>query len=234
MLIEAQSRISMDSVSVRIPNVEITSQFRGWIKEDFDCRMTKELSNPSVNLFRAMTDGNFKDFATLFGSFLLESVPQRIFGSVEMVYQDYLFAYFSSAAEALAIKPKWNTVMETAAGTGRTDMAFWNKTRGTIDEVKRIEYPEKRGYRDSHERKFLTKAAKEALEQCDTRHYRAIMPATVTTVCEYGLAFLGPYCGIEARLLERVGEKWVIKEMYTAEEDEVRRKDTYFSRVTSL
>jgi hypothetical protein len=217
----------MDSVSVRIPNTEITSQFRGWIKKDFDHRMTKALSGPSVNLFCAMTDGNFKEFANLFGLFLLESVPKRIFGSVETVYQDYLFAYFSSAAQASAVKPKWNTVMETAAGTGRTDMAYWNEKWGVINKVKRIEYPEKKGYRDAHERKLLTKAAKEALDQCDMRHYHAIMPDSVTTVCEYGFAFLGPYSGIEARLLERVGGKWITKERYTAEEDEVRRKDAY-------
>jgi len=53
--------------------------------------MTEALS--SVNIFRAMTDGNkFKEFVNLFGRFLLESVPQHIFGSVETVYQDYLFA----------------------------------------------------------------------------------------------------------------------------------------------
>jgi len=230
MLIEAQSRNSVDTVSVCIPNAEIESQFRGWIKQDFGSRMTEDLSGPSVNLFRVMTDGNFKEFATLFGRFLLESVPQRIFGSVEMVYQDYLLAFFSSAAEARAIEPKWNMVMETPAGTGRTDMAFWNEKRGTIIEVKRIKYTGKKGYRNAHERQLLTEATKEALDQCDTRHYRAILPATVTTVCEYALAFLGPYCGIEARLLERVDTKWVIKEMYTSEEDEVRRKDTYCLR----
>ena len=226
-LIEAQSRFSLDSVSVRIPNTEIASQFRGWIKEDFSHRMTEALSGPSVTLFHAMTIGDFNAFANLFGRFLLESVPQCIFGSLEAVYQEYLFAYFSSAAEAMTVKPKWNTVMEATAGAGRTDMSFWNEKTGTINEVKRIEYWEKAGYRDTHERKLLTKAAKEALDQCDTRHYRAILPDTVTTVCEYGLAFLGPYCGIEARRLERVGEKWVVKETYTAEEDEVRRKDAY-------
>jgi len=223
MLIEAQSQNSLDSAFVCIPNAEIKSQFRRWIKQDFGSRMTEDLSGLSVNLFRVMTDGNFKEFATHFGRFLLESVPRRIFGSVEMVYQDYLFAYFSSAAEARP-EPQWNMVMETLAGTGRTDMAYWNEKRGTIIGVQRIEYTGKKGYRNAHE---LTKATKDALDQCDTRHYRAILPATATTVCEYAFAFLGPYCGIEARLVERVGTKWVIKEMYTAEEDEVRRKDAY-------
>ena len=157
MLIEAQSQISEDSVYVCIPNAEIRSQFRRWIKRDFSSRMTEDLSGPSVNLFRVMTDGNFKEFAIHFGRFLLESVPQRIFGSVEMVYQDYLFAYFSSATEARAIQPKWNMMMETAAGTGRTDMVYWNEKRGTIIGVKRIEYTGKKGYRNAHERELLTK-----------------------------------------------------------------------------
>jgi len=65
-----------------------------------------------------MTTVNFKDFVILFGHFLLELVPQCIFSSLEAVYQENLFAYFSSAAKAMAVKLKWNTVMKAAAGAG--------------------------------------------------------------------------------------------------------------------
>jgi len=66
-------------------------------------------------------------------------------------------------------------------------MGFWNGKTGTINKVKHIEHRKKEGYRDTHECIWLTKAVKEALDQCDMWHYHAIMPDTVMTVCEYGL-----------------------------------------------
>ena len=43
----------------------------------------------------------------------------------------------------------------------------------------------------------------------------------VTTICEYGIVFLGPCYGVEAHILERVDGKWVTEGVgYTAEVDE--------------
>jgi hypothetical protein len=45
---------------------------------------------------------------------------------------------------------------------------------------------------------------------------------------EYGIAFLGPYCAVTGRLLERKpGEEWVVKENYTSKMDEKRRFELY-------
>jgi hypothetical protein len=229
MLIGAQfpsSRVDSATATVRIPNAEIQSEFRKWIQEDFRGRMTQDLYGSSVALFHTMVDGKFSEFAKTFGEFVLTMIPQRIFGSVETVYQEYLYAYFSSAADAIMVKPTWTTMMEIVAGDGRSDMIFYQNESGIIIEVKRLPHTKKEGYRDVG-RVLLSHEPKKALQQCDTRHYRAIMPEGVTTICEYGLAFLGPYCGVEARIVERVGGKWVTGVEYTAEEDEERRKDIY-------
>ncbi len=55
------------------------------------------------------------------------------------------------------------------------------------------------------------------------------MPKEVTTICEYGIAFLGPYCAIEARLLEWDDEwGWIKKREHTTKDDESRRDKTYW------
>ncbi len=226
MLIRVQSEISLNaSASVRIPNSEIQSEFREWIREDFGRRMTPELSDSSITLFNLMSNGSFAEFAESFGQLFFTQVPQRIFGGVETVYQDYLFAYLSSAAHALEVKPKWTTKMEVDAGDGRTDMVFY-RDEGVVLELKRFPRKKKKGYRDQ-ERLQLSNGTKEALEECDTRYCRSIMPENVTTIYEYGLAFLGPYCGVEARILKKVNGIWVTDGVYTAGEDEKRRQRMY-------
>jgi len=227
MLIGPQSLLSEAPLTahVRIPNSEIRTEFRKWIQKDFNSRMTPERRGKSVELFTAMVDGYFSEFANDFGTFVLKDVPQRIFGSVEAAYQNYVYAYFSGAANV--VKPKWTTVMEVEAGDGRVDMAAHSGARGTIVEFKRFGHPVKKGYREV-ERLRLSEGTTAALDQCDTRHYRAMLPKEVKIVCEYGIAFLGPYCAIEARLLEwDDGKGWVIKRKYTAEDDELRRDKTY-------
>lgn len=92
--------------------------------------------------------------------------------------------------------------------------------------VKCFSHDKKEGYRDQ-ERKQLSSGTKEALLQCDTCHYCLTMPEHVNIVYEYGLAFLGPYCAVEARVLKKVNGTWVTDRVYTAEEDERRRQYTY-------
>jgi hypothetical protein len=98
-------------------------------------------------------------------------------------------------------------------------MIFHQNSRGVIIEMKCHPHPAKKGYCDV-EHELLSCVMKEALQQCDSRHYHAHMPKDVTTVCEYGLAFLGPYCGIKVHILQRADGKWVTGSEYTAAEDE--------------
>ncbi len=225
-LIGVQSDISLDeNTSVRIPNAEIQFEFRGWIWKDFKSRMTPELSETSVGQFNLMVNGHFAEFAESFGKFFFREAPPRIFGGRESAYQEYVYAYFSSAAQALDVTPKWTTKMEVGTGLGRADIVFYNEV-GFVAEVKRFSHNKKEGYRDQ-ERKLLSSGTKEALLQCDTRHYLSTMPEHVNTIYEYGLAFLGPYCGVEARILKKENGTWVTDSVYTADEDEKRRQRTY-------
>jgi hypothetical protein len=97
---------------------------------------------------------------------------------------------------------KWSIRMEVGAGDGRTDVILYNEKKGGILEFKRIAHPKKMGYRDREE-SLLSQATNGALGQCDTRLYRAGMPKGVITIVEYGIAFLGSYCAVEGRLLDR-------------------------------
>jgi hypothetical protein len=221
MLIGVQSDISLDaSASVRIPNAEVHSEFRGWIQEDFRRRMTPELSETSIGQFNLLVNGHFAEFAESFGSFFFGEAPACIFGGRESAYQEYVYAYFSSAA--LKVRPKWTIKMEIGAGLGY--IVFYNEV-GVVVEMKRFSHGKKEGYRDQ-EHKQLSNGTKEALLQCDTRHHRSMMPERVNTVYEYGLAFLGPYCAVEARVLKKVDGTWITNRVYTAEEDEKRRQRT--------
>ena len=225
-LIGVQSEIFQNArASVRIPNFEVQSEFRRWIREDFNRRITPELSNSSITLFNLMANGSFAEFSESFRELFLTQVPQRILGSVETVYQDYFYAYLSSAAHAIEVKPKWTTKMEQPAGIGRLDIMFYRDV-GIIAKLRQEPQEEKKGYREV-ECKRLTKGTKRALEQCDTRHYRSIMPEHVTTIYEYGLAFLGPYCGVEARTVKKMNGVWVTVDVYTADEDEKQREHIY-------
>ena len=59
------------------------------------------------------------------------------------------------------------------------------------------------------------------------KRHRAGMPEGVITIVEYGIAFLGPYCAVEARMLERQNGKWITRTEYSVSTDEKRRRDTY-------
>jgi hypothetical protein len=101
---------------------------------------------------------------------------------------------------------------------------------GVIHEHKREPFTlqdKQEGYSSSQHQR-LTKKAEEALVQLEARQYRASMRDHVTKLREYGLAFLGPYCAIVGRSLERKqGGTWVITDTYGAVEDEERRKLLY-------
>ena len=50
----------------------------------------------------------------------------------------------------------------------------------------------------------------------------------MTELCEYGIAFLGPYCAVVARSLKRDrGGQWVYEKEYTSAEDEIRHGNMY-------
>jgi hypothetical protein len=62
---------------------------------------------------------------------------------------------------------------------------------------------DKKGGCSASQRDRLTKKAEEALVQLEKRQYRASMKGHVTKLHKYGLEFLGPYCVVVGRSLER-------------------------------
>ena len=73
----------------------------------------------------------------------------------------------------------------------------------------------------------------QALRQLETRQYRASMKDHVTKLYEYGLAFLGKYCAVVGRSLQRErGGVWVITGTYDSIADEKRRKSLYASQTS--
>jgi len=112
-------------------------------------------------------------------------------------------------------------MMEVTAGDGRSNIIIHDEKRGAILELKCYEHKRKAGYREKEE-SLLSKGTNEALDHRDARHYQAVMPEGVTTICEYGISFLGPYCGVEACMLKRVNGEWVTQAEYSADDDEKR------------
>jgi hypothetical protein len=185
----------------------------------------------SRTLFHLAVQGSIDQFAKQFGSFLLDTMPAQFLGNREVVYQAYVSAFLTATAQAISVTPKWDVDVEHC-GLGRLGLAIQRPTEkyGAIQEYQRIELTKKDkrdGYGDSQGRR-LTKHTDDALKQIETRLYRARMLPTVTELCEYGIAFLGPYCAVTGRLLERKhGEGWMVKEIHTSKMDEKRRLECY-------
>ena len=169
-------------------------------------------------------------------------MPIQFLGNRECVYQAYVCAYFTAAAEASASLDRrnltrWDVRVEEYGGIGRMDLILqrMGDNTGVIHEHKwePIKPQDKKeGYSDS-QRELLTKKAEEALVQLETRQYRASMEDHVMKLHEYGLAFLGPYCAVVGRSLERKpGGAWVITGTYDSIEDEKRRKKLYTSQTS--
>jgi len=100
----------------------------------------------------------------------------------------------------------------------------------TIHEYKWINLTKKdkeSGYTDS-QRKRLTKVAEKGLWQIEVKGYHTWLPDQVAHLCEFGIAFRGPYCAIVGHSLEwEPGEQWRILKLYTAERNERHRNRLY-------
>jgi len=189
----------------------------------------------SVTLFLRMVSGQMASFADKFGKLIWEGMPAEFLGGKEFVYQAYVCAFFTAASEA-ANDLRYNAAWEVqVGGIGRLDLILqrMRDTTGVIQEHKRVRLTKKdkkEGYGKSQSER-LTNMAEKAMEQLEMKQYRASMRPHVTKIHEYGLAFLGPYCAILGRSLERKpGEQWVIVDSYDADEDEKRRDRLYRSQ----
>jgi hypothetical protein len=222
-----------ETILLCIPNYEIQSIINRWLR----IHMTKRISaenqvRSSRHLFKLVTQGSINQFAREFGFLILETLPIRFLGNNGVVYQAFVYAFLTAAAQAISVTPRWEVDMEHYSGFGCLDLIIQRPSGiyGAIQEYKRIKILKKDkmdGYGDSQCQR-LTKVANEALKQVETRLYRARMPPNVTKLRECGVAFLGPFCAVVGCLLERnPGDNWVVKEKYTSQMDEQRRSECY-------
>ena len=89
-----------------------------------------------------MVSGAMDLFAVDFGKLISTTVRGQIFGSKEVVYQAYVCAFFTAAAEATKVNPGWEIEVERYSGIGRLDLII-QRMRGsnaTIEEHKRIDF----------------------------------------------------------------------------------------------
>jgi len=224
---------SVTPILLCIPNSEIHFLVRRWLRAYMKkCITIRKPHRSSQALFSIAVNGPMATFAKQFGNFITDQLPARFLGSKEQVYQAFVCAWLTCTAHLVKVTPRWEVAVERDAGWGRLDLVIQqaHHKNGVITKYKRISLTKKDkkyGYGDSQCRR-LTKAADDALSQVETRFYRAHMWPHVTKVFEYGIAFLGPYCAVAGRLLERkLGEGWVITEMYDSKADEERRAEMY-------
>jgi len=181
-------------------------------------------------------------FAAQFGRLVWETMPIQFLGRREGVYRAYVSTYFTAACDTSTAldhgnKSAWDVRVEQFGGIGHMDLIFqrMGDDTGVLHEHKREPLKprdKQEGYSDS-QRKRLTKKAEEALVQLETRQYHASMKDHVTKLHEYGLAFLGPYCAVVGRSLERKqGGAWVITNIYGSIDDEERRELLYTSQTS--
>ena len=222
MDVDRSSLADMKIIAVRIPNNEIRYVFRKWLRAKLASSMqSQNIQGRSIALFKSMVSEPMAGFAEEFGKLVLETVPGQFFGSKEVVYQAYVYAFFTAAAEAMDITPKWEVEVECFAGSGRLDLIAQHARdkHASIQKYKRLTYIKKekgKGYGES-QRIRLTRKAEKALTQIEDRRYRSSIRTHVLELREYGIAFLGPYCGIVGRLLSREpGKEWKVADNYTS------------------
>jgi hypothetical protein len=217
---------------VRLPNYEIRTLFRRWLCTHINKHMDGRLRRKGAAMFLTAVSGSMASFSEEFRKLIFNTMPGQFLSNKEVVYQAYVCAFFTAASQALQVISRWEIEVECRAGSGCLDLIIQHMANrhGSIQEYKRV-WPSAKekggGYGDS-QRTRLTKAASKAIVELDARSYRGRIRDHVTELREYGVAFLGPYCAVEARLIKRKpGGQWEVKELYTADQDEARREQLY-------
>ena len=186
------------------------------------------LTYECANIFQNMVSGRMALFAKGFSKLIWRSMPTQFLGCKEYVYQAWVSGFFAIASQSAS--PTWVVDVEHCSGTGRLDLRLLSDDEAVIHEYKRIKLTKKEkqsGYTHS-QRKRLTKAAEKGMEQIEIKGHRARLPYQVIKLREFGIAFLGPYCGIVGRSLEREpGGEWRIIKLYHAEKNERHRDRLY-------
>jgi len=214
----------------QIPNHEIRSLYHEWLRDHLKDYVNKSstLTIECVDIFQNMVSGRIDSFAKRFSKLIWRTMPTQFLGCREYVYLAWVCGFFSTASQIAS--PTWVVDVEHCSGIGSLNLRMLSDDEAVIQEHKRIKLTKtdkKSGYGDS-QRKRLTKAAEKGLGQIEIKGYRSRLPDQVTKLCEFGTAFLGPYCAIVGHSLEREpGGEWRIIKLYNAERNEGHRDQLY-------
>jgi len=95
----------------------------------------------TITLFREMVSGRMASFAEKFRKLIWEVMPSQFLGGKEIVYQAYIYAFFTAASEAatdLKYNWAWEVQVERSAGIGSLGLILQRMadTTGVIQEYK--------------------------------------------------------------------------------------------------
>jgi hypothetical protein len=220
-------------IAAELPNDEIRSLFREWLRDHFTDRVKSEsnITVDCIELFQDMVSGSMSSFARRFSRLAWQTMPTQFLGCKEFVYKAYVCAFITAASQIASCNQSvWEVDVERCSGIGRLDLILYRVDEAIIQAHKRIKLSDKdkrSGYGGPICQR-LTKAAEDGLRQLEVKGYRAGLATDVVKLREFGIAFLGPYCAIVGRSLKRQpGGQWKIQKSYTAERNEKYRDRLY-------
>ena len=170
--------------AMRIPNLEIRLLFQ----EEILNRLAEAGSDENllVTITEALMEGRAEDFAMALGKYLRFAVSFYDTANRENFYHGLMLGMLA------ALVPAFEVLSNRESGYGRFDIAVFPKedeTAGALLEFKVTEREED-----------LPERAKEALAQIDENEYAAeFQQRGVQDVWQYGIAFCGKRCCIEAK-----------------------------------
>ncbi len=183
-MVEIPDPYSDDDCTMRIPNLEIRTLFKKEVMRYIsslgsDSRLLKKLTN-------SLLEGRAGDFEEFLGDFLRLMVSFYDTAARESFYHGLMLGLLAT------LMPRFEVASNRESGYGRFDIAIFprrNQTIGALLEFKVAEMEED-----------LTERAREALAQIEENEYIAeFQRRGVQEVWQYGIAFCGKKCHIEAK-----------------------------------
>lgn len=169
--------------TMRIPNREIRYLF----KDEVMAHLEERSSDGTLldSLTDSLLEGNAADFEEALGKFLLLMASCYDTGQRESFYHGLVLGLLAT------LMPRFEVVSNREAGFGRFDIAIFPGKKQTVGAVLEFKVAEKE--EDMHDR------AGEALAQIREREYLSEFDRRgVQEVWQYGIAFCGKKCLIEA------------------------------------
>ena len=185
-----------DRAALRIPNLEIRLLFQREVMNYLERAGSDE--NLLAAITEALMEGRTKDFAESLANFLRFSVSFYDTANHESFYHGLMLGLLAT------LMPRFEVVSNREAGFGRFDIAIFPGKKQRVGAVLEFKVAEKED--------ALQKRAGEALSQIQDRDYLAEFARRgVQEVWQYGIAFCGKKCLIEADTNQHPSEQNSLK-----------------------